>query len=104
MLDERPGGGAGRLAGPPGEGDAPAQPGPGERDGPHAAGVRPGDRRGQQGHAETPAGQLGDQLRIPDLEADAGRKPRRGRVIALIGVTTAAGIGIGYPLTGLLAQ
>lgn len=29
---------------------------------------------------------------------------RRGRVIALIGVTTAAGIGIGYPLTGLLAQ
>jgi predicted MFS family arabinose efflux permease len=29
---------------------------------------------------------------------------RRGRAIALIGVTTAAGIGIGYPLTGLLAQ
>jgi predicted MFS family arabinose efflux permease len=29
---------------------------------------------------------------------------RRGRTIALIGVTTAAGIGIGYPLTGLLAQ
>ena len=29
---------------------------------------------------------------------------RRGRTIALIGVTTAAGIGIGYPLVGLLAQ
>lgn len=29
---------------------------------------------------------------------------RRGRAIALIGVTTAAGIGLGYPLTGLLAQ
>jgi MFS family permease len=29
---------------------------------------------------------------------------RRSRTIALIGVTTAAGIGIGYPLVGLLAQ
>jgi predicted MFS family arabinose efflux permease len=29
---------------------------------------------------------------------------RRGATIALIGVTTAAGIGIGYPLVGLLAQ
>ena len=29
---------------------------------------------------------------------------RRGRTIALIGVTTAAGIGIGYPLVGLLAE
>lgn len=29
---------------------------------------------------------------------------RRGRVIALIGVTTAAGIGVGYPLAGLLVQ
>ena len=29
---------------------------------------------------------------------------RRGRTIALIGVTTAAGIGLGYPLVGLLAQ
>lgn len=29
---------------------------------------------------------------------------RRRRTIALIGVTTAAGIGIGYPLVGLLAQ
>lgn len=30
--------------------------------------------------------------------------PRSRRTIALIGVTTAAGIGIGYPLVGLLAQ
>ncbi len=29
---------------------------------------------------------------------------RRGRTIALIGITTAAGIGIGYPLAGVLAQ
>ena len=29
---------------------------------------------------------------------------RRGRTIALIGITTAAGIGISYPLVGLLAQ
>jgi MFS family permease len=29
---------------------------------------------------------------------------RRGRMIVLIGATTAAGIGIGYPLAGLLAQ
>lgn len=29
---------------------------------------------------------------------------RRGRTIAVIGITTAAGIGIGYPLVGLLAQ
>ena len=29
---------------------------------------------------------------------------RRGHTIMVIGVTTAAGIGIGYPLVGLLAQ
>ena len=34
-----------------------------------------------------------------DLPADRSRS-----AIVLIGVTTAAGIGIGYPLVGLLAQ
>jgi drug/metabolite transporter (DMT)-like permease len=89
VADERPGRRAGRRFGPPGERDAPPQHGPGQRDGMQLSRVGPGDGLGQQGHAETPADELSDQLRVACLKTDAG--PEAHAQAAVIEVGAQAG-------------